>query len=97
MYFVYSLKSCNHKYVYVGITENIERRLYQHNHGQNKSTKPYSPFFLLYYEKLPDRKAAREREIYLKSTSGKRFLYELLDNPRAGLPPEGRFEPPLGR
>ena len=41
MYFVYVLKSENNWRFYVGMTENIERRLTEHNSGKTKSTKGY--------------------------------------------------------
>ena len=37
----------NRNYIYVGITDNIERRFLQHNNGENKSTKAYAIVGLL--------------------------------------------------
>jgi putative endonuclease len=79
MYYVYAIKSVHRNYIYVGISSNIARRLDQHNKGQNKSTKPYRPFFLFFHELLDSREKAREREIYFKHSSGKRFLRKLLN------------------
>jgi len=79
MYFTYAIKSLNRNYIYVGISNNVDRRLLQHNKGHNKSTKPYGPFFLFYIEQLTNRIDAREREKYLKTASGKRFLKYKLD------------------
>jgi putative endonuclease len=31
---------------YVGMTENLERRLIEHNSGKTQSTKPYAPWVL---------------------------------------------------
>jgi putative endonuclease len=44
MYFVYTIKSQKKDWIYVGMTDHIERRLPQHNAGFNKSTKPYVLF-----------------------------------------------------
>ena len=74
MYYTYALKSKNRNYIYVGITDNIERRLAQHNKGYNRSTKPYIPFFVFYFETFDSRVEARKREKFLKNASGKRFL-----------------------
>ena len=74
MYSVYAIKSLKRNYIYVGISNDIERRLMQHNRGYNKSTKPYIPFVLFYFEKLDNRIEARNREKYLKTASGKRYL-----------------------
>ncbi len=76
-YYVYALNSSDRNYIYVGLTNNIERRPQEHNSGRNKTTKPYAPFMLLLSEEYPDRKKAREREIYLKSGIGKEFLKSL--------------------
>ncbi|MCB2194222.1 MAG: GIY-YIG nuclease family protein [Bacteroidetes bacterium] len=74
MYYVYAIKSLIKDWIYVGITDNLERRLNQHNKGQNRSTKPYIPFVLVYFEEESDRESARLREKYLKTASGKRWL-----------------------
>ncbi len=76
-YFVYAIKSLTAKYIYVGITDNIERRLLQHNKGWNRSTKPYLPFDLILVEKYETRIETRKRELYLKSGVGKEYLKSL--------------------
>ncbi len=73
-YYVYAIKSLTRTYIYVGLTNSIERRIDQHNQGQNRSTKAYRPFKLIYTQEFKTRKEAREREIYLKSGIGKEFL-----------------------
>jgi putative endonuclease len=78
-YFVYALKSIEHNWIYVGITDNLQRRLKQHNQGQNYSTKHYVPLYLFYSEILPDRPHARKREKYLKTAAGKMFLRKQLE------------------
>ncbi|HEY0742599.1 MAG TPA: GIY-YIG nuclease family protein [Chryseosolibacter sp.] len=77
MFYVYALSSLNRKYIYVGLTDNVDRRFSQHNNGLNKTTKPYRPFVLIYTECLPTRSLAREREKFLKSGVGKEFLSRL--------------------
>ncbi|MEL7220119.1 MAG: GIY-YIG nuclease family protein [Bacteroidota bacterium] len=74
MYKVYAIASINRKYIYVRITSNLDNRLERHNRGYEKTTKPYSPFILIYEEDALDRPVARLREKYLKSRIGKRFL-----------------------
>ena len=49
MWFVYIIKSINKIYTYIGSTDNIKRRLSEHNNGLVKSTKPYFPFRLAAY------------------------------------------------
>lgn len=77
MYHVYAIKSSVRHYVYIGITDNIERRLSQHNSGRNKTTKPYRPFEVIYTETFNTRLEAREKEKYLKSGTGREFLKTL--------------------
>ena len=74
MYYVYAIKSLVRNYIYVGLTNDVEKRIAQHNKGQNRSTKAYKPFKLIYTEALKTRIEARQREIYLKSGVGKEFL-----------------------
>lgn len=77
MYYVYAIKSLNKKYIYVGLTNDINRRFYQHNNGLEKTTKPYKPFKLIHIEELKTRNEARKREKYLKSGCGKEYLKEI--------------------
>ena len=60
--------------LYVGMTNNVERRLKEHNEGKQKSTKAYKPWKLFTIEKFETRKEARVREKYLKSGSAKERL-----------------------
>ncbi len=60
------------------MTNNLEERLFRHNNGYEKTTKPYAPFELLYTEKAEDGKKAREREKYFKSGVGKEYLKSLV-------------------
>ena len=84
MFTVYVLKSNLKKFHYVGFTDNLERRLAQHNAGYNKSTKPYRPFELLYTETVNTSHEARKREKFLKSGKGREFINNLEDESRAG-------------
>lgn len=79
MYFVYALKSIQHNYIYVGLTDNVERRVNQHNNGYERTTKPYIPFKLILVESFDTRFDARQREKQLKTTSGKRQLRKIIE------------------
>ena len=78
MYYVYVLVSESRNYIYVGITDNLDRRINYHNSGYNKTTRAYRPFRILFTETYPSRIEARTREKYLKSGVGKEFLKALL-------------------
>ena len=77
---VYAIISDVDGRIYVGFTNNLERRLNEHNRGKTKSTKHYRPWKLLYSESFPNRSLARNREIFLKRGSGKEFLKALARN-----------------
>ena len=74
MYYVYAISSQIKKFTYVGFTDNLKRRVFQHNSGYNKSTRAYAPFKLIYYEKVETSEKAREREKFLKSGKGREYL-----------------------
>ncbi|MFD2034292.1 GIY-YIG nuclease family protein [Belliella marina] len=77
MFFVYAISSIRRKYIYAGLTSNLEDRIHRHNSGYEKTTKPYAPFSIIYSKTFLTRPEAREHEKFLKSTPGKRFLYSL--------------------
>ncbi|MTI20773.1 GIY-YIG nuclease family protein [Fulvivirga sp. RKSG066] len=77
MYKTYAIDSISRNYLYVGISNNVERRLTEHNSGKNKTTRPYKPFILIYTKEFETRIEARAHEKYLKSGSGKEFLKKL--------------------
>ena len=67
MYYVYLIKSQNVKdWKYIGSTNDLSRRIEEHNDGHVFSTKNYRPFQLVYYEAYFAEKDARERERQLK-------------------------------
>ncbi|MBI5306450.1 GIY-YIG nuclease family protein [Candidatus Wolfebacteria bacterium] len=76
MYFVYILESKKDGKFYTGITNDLKRRLSDHNKGKSStpSTKNRGPFIVIYSEKVENRKIARKREKYLKSGSGREFI-----------------------
>jgi putative endonuclease len=78
MYFVYALKSLSRNYIYVGMTDCLERRIGENQSGKNKTTKPYRPFVLIYSEIFSTREEARKKEKYLKSGVGKGFLKKII-------------------
>ena len=78
MFFVYAVKSLKVSRIYVGMTQDIEKRIAEHNSGKTKSTKGYLPWELFYYEIIDSRQNARNREKKLKQGSGKEYLKNIL-------------------
>lgn len=66
-WYVYILE-CNDASLYTGITNDLEKRLTQHNHGTAaaKYTRARRPVQLVYYETLADRSSAAKREHEIK-------------------------------
>ena len=67
---VYILE-CSDKTLYTGITNNIEKRVEQHNNGQEgaKYTRARRPVKCVYKEPQLNRSAATKREIAIKKLS----------------------------
>jgi len=70
-YVLYSQKDKKH---YVGSTKNLRHRLKEHTSGNVKSTKDRLPITLIYYEACLSNGKAGKRELYLKTSWGKRYL-----------------------
>ena len=65
-YYVYLLTNCNNKVMYVGVTNDLERRLYEHKNKLVKGfTEKYNVNKLVYVEETGDviSALAREKEI----------------------------------
>ena len=69
MLYIYILKSGNDKDLYIGFTNNLDRRVKEHNNGLVPSTKLRRPFELIYCEGYKSEKDARKREENLKLRS----------------------------
>lgn len=69
MYYVYILSNDTNVTVYVGVTNDLERRLWEHRHHTDpySFTAKYHVDKLVYYETTTDIRAALEREKQLKS------------------------------
>ena len=66
MFYLYIIKSKIDEKLYVGSTDNLRRRLSEHNNGKVKSTKSRRPFELRYYEAFYKEIDARKREKSIK-------------------------------
>ena len=75
-YYVYVIKSLE-GYYYTGSTEDLERRLSEHN-NKSKSfwTKRGSNWEVIYCEEFESRQEAMKRERWMKSGHGKKLLKE---------------------
>ena len=66
-YYVYILTNFNNKVMYIGVTNNLERRLYEHKNGIFEGfTKKYNIKKLVYFEETNNIIEAIQREKELK-------------------------------
>lgn len=66
-YYVYIMASKKHGTLYIGVTNNLVRRVYEHREGlMDGFTKKYNVKCLVYYEVCEDVKAAISREKAMK-------------------------------
>lgn len=79
-FFVYCLFSEKHNRLYIGQTDNIERRFSEHCKGRVLSTKAYLPYRLIYTEALVTKSDAVKREKELKLSQGRRFLKSFINS-----------------
>jgi putative endonuclease len=78
MYTLYILHSKSVDRYYVGFTNNIERRLAEHNRVKGKYTDAGIPWNLVYSESFSSKKEAMAREIFIKSKKSKKFICALI-------------------
>lgn len=85
MYYVYILKSKSGGKLYKGLTNNLKRRLSEHNAGMSTFTKNNGPWSLIYYEVFINKEDAAREEKFLKSGKGReriKWLFKKI-TPRA--------------
>lgn len=80
MFYTYVLKSQIDGKFYTGFTDDLKRRLSEHNTGRVASTKSRAPLEIVYYEACRCEKDAVKREKYLKTTYGHRYLKNRIKN-----------------
>ena len=79
MYIVYILKSIKDSTrYYIGITEDLNRRLPEHNNSMSVYSKRYAPWEIETYISFRNRLLAERFEKYLKAGSGQAFLKKRL-------------------
>ena len=73
MFYSYILKSKKDASYYYGSTDNIRRRLLEHNSGKVTYSKAHRPYEIVWYCVFPTKIQALAFEKYLKSSSGYAF------------------------
>jgi len=74
MFYVYVLQSLSYNTYYIGSTEDVERRLSEHNSGKGRYTSGRLPWRLVYQEEYSCRSEALKRERSLKAGQWRKIL-----------------------
>ncbi|MBI5727564.1 MAG: GIY-YIG nuclease family protein [Ignavibacteriales bacterium] len=75
---MFILQSLSDGTYYTGFTNDLERRLKEHNSGHTVTTSKHKPWKIVYSEKAATLAEARKRELYLKSAAGRRYREKIL-------------------
>ena len=81
-YYVYILTNKGKNVLYVGVTRDLIKRVYEHKHHFDKDsfTAKYNVTNLVYYEMTTDVKTAIAREKQIKSWSRMKKIFLVMDN-----------------
>ena len=79
-FYAYVLLSLKDRKHYIGYTADLKKRVEEHKKGLVFSTKARKPISLIYFEGCRNEEDARQREKYLKTTRGRRWLGKRLSN-----------------
>ena len=80
MGYIYVLQSLKDKQFYVGYSNNLKKRVKDHNEGKVYSTKFRRLLKLVYYEACLNQQDTTKREKYLKTAWEKRYIKNRLKN-----------------
>ncbi len=76
-YHFYVLRSETTGRFYVGHTENLTRRIFEHNNNRTPSIKNRGPWTLFHSEEYPTRSEASQRERYVKRMKSHHYIEAL--------------------
>jgi putative endonuclease len=81
MYYVYVLENTKNRTWYIGYTENLEKRVLEHQSGKGgRTTRLKIGWKLIYHEGYLNKQDAVGREKFLKSGSGRKYIVKQLSN-----------------
>ena len=79
MFTVYALFSEKHNKIYIGMTSNLEMRVFAHNNLPKGWTASFRPWKLVYTEEFSLKHEALKREKELKSDQGREFIRKIIN------------------
>jgi putative endonuclease len=77
--YVYILRSQKNNRFYIGSTDNIDKRLKEHNLGKSKYTSESGPWKIVFQQEFGTLKLARQVEIKLKKLKNKNVLEKIIN------------------
>ena len=78
MWYVYIIRNDTNKRFYIGVTEDIEKRIAQHNKSKRRSITHFGNYYLVHSEQFPTFQEARKREQQIKAYKGGNAFKKLL-------------------
>lgn len=86
MFYVYILQSLKDKGLYIGYTNDLKKRVKEHQEGKAFATKGRLPVKLIHYQGFISQKDAIETEKYFKTTRGWQRIKRMLEDSLIDLP-----------
>ena len=83
MYTVYIIQ-CDQGRYYIGYTNNLERRLTEHNNGISNWASRFKNWKLVYKQEFNSKTEALKKEIFLKKLKGGNTFKKIINNYNAG-------------
>ena len=80
MFYTYAFYDKTRKIFYIGYTNDLKRRVAEHNCGKTQTTSRMDDKMLVYYEACISKEDAMEREKQLKTGFGRGYLKKRLRN-----------------
>jgi len=80
MAYVYILQSLVNSRYYIGSTDDIKRRIEEHNSGKSTYTRLTRPFKLMFYQEYPTLTKARQIEYKLKQLKSKQIIERIISD-----------------
>ena len=78
--YVYILQSLKNQRFYIGSTNNLDRRIVEHNSGKSKYTKFSRPYKLVFSQNFDDLVIARKVEYKLKQFKSRKFVFDIIES-----------------
>jgi putative endonuclease len=79
MHYLYILQSECDKSFYIGVTNDTQRRLNEHNAGLSRSTKSRTPWMIVHREEFESITEAYRRERYIKSRKKRKYIESIIN------------------